>query len=52
MHFVAPRWGIGNLFLSPTVGHLQLFQNKIKMPNMLGGGGGGGGGAIFKLGID
>ena len=25
------------------MGHLQLFQNKIKMPNMLGGGGGGGG---------
>ena len=24
------------------MGHLQLFQNKIKMPNMLGGGGGGG----------
>ena len=38
-----------NLFLSPTVGHLQLFQNKIKMAYKCPGGGGG---AMFTLGID
>ena len=26
---VFPGWGICTIFLSPTVGHLQLFQNKM-----------------------
>ena len=26
---VVPGWGICTPFLSPTVGHLQLFQNKM-----------------------
>ena len=47
---VVPGWGICTIFLSPTVGHLQLFQNKMtnvrQMPGRVGGKG------MGTLGID
>ena len=38
---VVPEWGICTPFLSPTVGHLQLFQNKVTNTQQMPGGEGG-----------